>query len=79
MKTKLLKKLRKRFDWKFAYRNGIKTLYIYDKHWTYLYKKDDMEYSSYMSDFKFLLLEYGDDSLIKKYLQKKNRIKFKKL
>ena len=79
MKTKLLKKLRKRFDWNFHYYNGKKTLYIYDKHWLYLYKKDSMEYSLHMNDFKYLLLQYGDDSLIKKYNQKKEKIKFIKL
>jgi hypothetical protein len=79
MKTKLLKKLRKRFNWKFVNDEGIRTLYIYDKHWLYLYTKDSMEYSLHINDFKYLLLQYGDDSLIKKYNQKKERIKFIKL
>lgn len=80
MKTRLLKRLRKRFDWKFAYYNGKKTLYIYDKHWLFLFKKH--HYQDYIfdkSDFGYLLEEYGDKKLIKKHNQKIERLKFNKL
>lgn len=80
MKTRLLKRLRKRFDWKFSDYNGKKTLYIYDKHWLYVFKKPC--YSDYVfnkSDFEYLLEEYGDKELIKKYNQKIEKLKFDKL
>ena len=79
MKTKLLRKLRKRFDWKFVSKNNNKVMVIYDKKWNWiqnnyagisLFEKTDLEY---------LLEEFGDKKLKEQYGRKKMKLKFDKL
>ena len=79
MKTKLLKRLRKRFDWKYSIFNGRKVLYVYDKQWICLYKNSGYEYGMFLSDLEYLLQEYGDVKLIEKQRIKRIKLHFKRL
>lgn len=77
MKTKLLKRLRKRFDWKYSILNERKVLCIYDKQLHYLGKNSGYEW--YLNDLEYLLQEYGDKKLIEKQRRKKIKLHFKRL
>jgi hypothetical protein len=79
MKTRLLKKLRKRFDWKFILEDEKKTLIIYDKKWNWINKNTPIAYDWTPTDLQYLLEQYDDKYLKDKYGRKKMKIKFDKL
>lgn len=80
MKTKLLKKIRKVFLFKYTldYHGYHKQLILFNKKnnsirknaWEDLYKIPDLE---------FVLRELGDEKLLVEYMCKKSYIRFKKL
>jgi hypothetical protein len=78
MKTKLLKKLRKRFNWKFVNDDGIKKMFIYDKEFNVIKNNGGLLYL-FPNDLGFLLDQYNDTDLISKYRIKKIKIKFENL
>ena len=78
MKTKLLKKLRKRFDWKFILKDDRKMLFVYDKKWNWIQKNYPVSYYE-ITDLEYLLGEFGDKKLKDKYGRKKMKLKFNKL
>jgi hypothetical protein len=81
MKTKLLKKLRKKFDWKYRYK-GNSTLdlafYIYDKK-TNLIFVNNWQDRLLRTDLEFLLEKYGNLKLLSKYNKKEAKKRFNKL
>lgn len=78
MKTKLLRKLRKRFDWKFILKDDFKILVVYDKKWNWINKNTYVPYIE-SSNLEYLLEEFGDKKLMKQYGRKKTKLKFDKL
>jgi len=79
MKTKLLRRLRKRFDWKYSILNERKVLYIYNKQLHYLGKNSGFDCGIFLSDLEYLLQEYGDKKLIEKQRIKRIKLHFKRL
>ena len=79
MKTKLLRKLRKRFDWKFVVKNGTKVMFVYDKKWNWIRKNCPPYYYYEITDLEFLLEEFDDKKLKEQYGRKKMKLKFNKL
>jgi len=80
MKTKLLKKLRKRFDWKFILKDNIKMMVVYDKELHCIHKNFYVPYLG-ITDLEYLLdiFEFEDEKLMKQYRNKKTKLKFDKL
>lgn len=78
MKTKLLRKLRKRFDWKFILENDRKIIVLYDKRWNWINKNNCVSYFD-VTDLEYLLEEFGDKKLKEQYGRKKMKLKFNKL
>lgn len=78
MKTKLLRKLRKRFDWKFILENDRKIIVLYDKRWNWINKNNYVSYFD-VTDLEYLLEEFGDKKLKEQYGRKKMKLKFDKL
>lgn len=79
MKTKLLRKLRKRFDWKFVIHNDKKTLFLYDKKWNWIRRNTGVFAELMPTDLEYLLEEYENKKIKDKYGRKKMKIKFNKL
>ena len=78
MKTKLLRKLRKRFDWKFILEDNRKIIVLYDKRWNWIVKNTYVSYFI-VTDLEYLLGEFGDKKLKEQYGIKKMKLKFDKL
>lgn len=82
MKTKLLRKLRKRFDWKFVVnftvKNGTKVMVVYDKKWNWIQKNYPISIFE-KTDLEYLLEEFGNKKLKEQYGRKKMKLKFDKL
>lgn len=78
MKTKLLRKLRKRFSWKFVVKDGAKVMFVYDKKWNWIQKNYPTTYYE-ITDLEYLLDEFGNKKLKDKYGRKKMKLKFDKL
>lgn len=78
MKTKLLRKLRKRFNWKFILKDDRKMMVIYDKKWNWIKKNYPPTYYE-ITDLEFLLDEFEDKILKDQYGRKKMKLKFDKL
>ena len=78
MKIKLLKKIRKRFDWKFIDYEGIKTMFIYDKKFNGIRNNSGLGYI-FSTDLEYLLDQYDDGYLKNQYRIKKMKLKFDKL
>ena len=78
MKTKLLRKLRKRFDWKFILEDNRKIIVLYDKRWNWIVKNTYVSYFI-VTDLEYLLGEFGDEKLKEQYGRKKMKLKFDKL
>lgn len=81
MKVKLLRKLRKRFDWKFRYLYSDRIVIIlYDKKYNIINKNlYNPQYEMNTSDLEFVLHHYGDDKLLKKYMNKKRKSNYEKI
>jgi Ca2+-binding EF-hand superfamily protein len=77
MKTKLLRKLRKRFNWKYSILDKNKVLYIYDKQFGRVGK--NLHSGWYLNDLEYLLREYDDKKLIEIYRRKKVKLHFNRL
>ena len=80
MKTKLLRRLRERFDWKFVVEcnESRKIMFIYDKKWNWIQKNSHMSLFD-KTDLEYLLEEFGDKKLKEQYGRKKMKLKFDKL
>lgn len=80
MKTKLLKKIRKVFLFKytFDYHGYHKQLILFNKK-NNLIRKNAWESPFKTPDLEFVLRELGDKKLLNQYLNKKSYIFFKKL
>lgn len=81
MKVKLLRKLRKRFDWKFRYLYSDRiAIILYDKKYNIISKNlYNPQYEMNISDLEFVLAHYGDDKLLKKYMNKKEKSNYEKI
>lgn len=78
MKTKLLKRLRKRFDWKFIVKGGKKVMCIYDKKYNWI--EENYPFSFYeKEDLEYLLEKFDDEYLKNQYGKKRMKFKFNKL
>ena len=72
MKTKLLKKLRKKFDWKYRRKGNLNldlTFYLYDKKTSSIFINSWSD-RMVVSDFEFLLKKYDNLTLLVKYYKK---------
>ena len=78
MKTRLLKKLRKRFDWKFILKDDRKMMVVYNKKLNYIHKNFYVPYLE-ITDLEYLLDIFENEKLMKQYRNKKTKIKFDKL
>lgn len=79
MKTKLLRKLRKRFSWKFVAKDGpYKVMFVYDKKWNWIQKNHPLSIFD-KTDLEYLLEEFGNKKLKDKYGRKRMKLKFDKL
>ena len=81
MKVKLLRKLRKQFDWKFRYLYSDRiAIILYDKKYNIISKNlYNPQYKMNTSDLEFVLNHYGDDKLLKKYINKKIKSNYEKI
>lgn len=80
MKTKLLKKIRKVFLFKYTldYNGYHKQLILFNKK-NNLIRKNAWESQFKTPDLEFVLREFGNQKLLTKYLSKKSYIRFKTL
>lgn len=80
MKTKLLKKIRKVFLFKYTldYNGYHKQLILFNKKDSSI-RKNRWEGTFITPDLEFVLRELGNQKLLTKYLNKKSYIRFKKL
>ena len=85
MKTKLLRKLRKRFDWKHRHPNFTipkdnwnLVFYLYDKKTSYIFTNNSSD-RMLVTDFEFLLKKYDNLTLLVKYYRKEAKRAFNRL
>jgi hypothetical protein len=81
MRVKLLRRLRKQFDWKFRYlRSEQMAIILYDKKYNIISKNYyNPQYELNISDFEFVLRSYGDDKLLERYMNKKIKSNYEKI
>jgi len=81
MKTKLLRKLRKRFDWKHRRKGNLNldlVFYLYDKKTNSIFTNNWSD-RMLVTDFEFLLKKYDNLNLLVKYYKKEAKKTFNKL
>jgi hypothetical protein len=80
MKTKLLRKLRKKFDWKYRFTGPDKDLlfYLYDKKTCSIFTNNWSD-RIIRRDFEFLLEKYGNLTLLARYYRKEAKRTFNRL
>ena len=79
MKTKLLRKLRKRFDWKFVVLFEQQTLVLYDKKYGLIFKNYSLHQEFGESDLEYIIKMLDDTTITSKLWDKKQKLKFDKL
>jgi len=79
MKTKLLRKLRKRFDWKFSVYQEEKILVLYDKKYGLISKNYNFHHELGESDLEHILKMFDNTTIMSKLWDKKQRLRFDKL
>lgn len=79
MKTRLLKRLRKRFDWKFVIYQERKTLVLYDKKYGLVFKNYNFHHELGKSDLECILNMFDNTAIMSKWWDKKQKLKFDKL